>query len=603
MFSTLARDKNKTPVEAKAQRSNSSPHGKAGPDQNPVWQSLALRPSAIQAKLAISQPDDPYEQEADRVADRVMRMASHPAGGRRQQSINSELRSPAPGSRKVQRKCGPCEEEEEGLQRKEQPGQVAAAAAAPPLVGDALSSPGRPLDPVTRSFMEARFGDDFSDVHVHTDTRAADSAQAVKARAFTRGSEIVFGAGQYNVDTNAGLHLLAHELAHVGQQRAELKWRPIVQRVPLPGFSQGPHDTCQPASMLSALIIHDRERADPANPNANMVGICNAALIYLQRNRSAWIAAWSAGGADGLRHFNDSVARLTTIRNDLRPRGSTVSQTQYQDLAVILSEFGGDSDSILRRLSLTEASSDALGETLDEIFTNPLMTGLAPGQVNQVEWYVRTSVINASTRQVSPSVGYHMFLIGRQQSGEWFLSDQGQSQPFETTAPDLATLRRNLVDAEASGRSWIITSPTMRRVPLTWSGSHRMAGQDFTRPHRMLAPPGTFLGEVDAGWTVTGQRISTWDFVGIAYSIADARALFPGTGNGHGFLVGEMPAGVFNVWKTTPVSSSNMSVSGLDTADSAGGLLIQSPPAFLHAWLYLRTSSTPLSGMRSFTVY
>jgi len=70
MFATLAGEKKKSPVDAKAQRANSSPNGKAEPDQNPLWQSLALGPTAIQAKLAISQPDDPYEQEADRVADR-----------------------------------------------------------------------------------------------------------------------------------------------------------------------------------------------------------------------------------------------------------------------------------------------------------------------------------------------------------------------------------------------------------------------------------------------------------------------------------------------------------------------------------------------------
>src|SRR6185295_13103715 len=68
-------------------------------ESSPTWQMLAMRPGGVQAKLTVSQPDDPFEQEADRVADRVMRME-------------------AP-SVTVQRKCAGCEEEEEQLQRKE----------------------------------------------------------------------------------------------------------------------------------------------------------------------------------------------------------------------------------------------------------------------------------------------------------------------------------------------------------------------------------------------------------------------------------------------------------------------------------------------------
>ncbi|HJQ67522.1 MAG TPA: DUF4157 domain-containing protein, partial [Blastocatellia bacterium] len=474
---------------------------------------------------------------------------------------------------------------------------------ASPALNQTLNSPGQPLDTQTRDFMEPRLGQDLGGVRVHTGGGASESAKGLNARALTVGSDIVFGAGQYEPGTSSGDHLLAHELAHVVQQRAGGSAQPFLQRVPLPGFTQGAHDTCQPASMLSALIIQDRERADPANPNANMVGICNAALIYLHQNREALITRWSSGGADGVRRFNDSVSTVTRIRDALRPSGSTVSQSHYEDLAVILSEFGDSSDSIMRHLSLAPSSAEQLLESMDAIFGSPLMTGLMPGQVNQIEWYVRTTATNATTGQPYPTTGYHMFLIGRQQTGEWYLSDQGRNPAFEITAPDLATLRQNMVSAEASGRSWIITNPTMRRIPLTWSGVHRVGGQDFTRPHRQLAAPGTFLAEVDAGWTVTGERVSTWDFVGIAYSQADARALFPSTGNGHGFLVGEMPAGVFNVWKTNPVSTDNLAATEIDRGDSGGGLLVRSPNVFMHAWLHLRTSTSSLSSMTSFMVY
>jgi len=90
--------------------------------------------------------------------------------------------------------------------------------AVPPIVHEVLRSPGQPLDQNTRSFMEPRFGHDFSKVKVHTDAPAAESAKAINARAYTFGESIVFGAGQFAPDTSDGKRLLAHELTHVVQQ-------------------------------------------------------------------------------------------------------------------------------------------------------------------------------------------------------------------------------------------------------------------------------------------------------------------------------------------------------------------------------------------------
>lgn len=88
----------------------------------------------------------------------------------------------------------------------------------PPIVDDVLRSSGQPLDAETRAFMEPRFGHDFSRVRVHADARAAASAQAVNAMAYTVGANIVFDSGQYATGTEAGRQLLAHELTHVVQQ-------------------------------------------------------------------------------------------------------------------------------------------------------------------------------------------------------------------------------------------------------------------------------------------------------------------------------------------------------------------------------------------------
>jgi hypothetical protein len=88
----------------------------------------------------------------------------------------------------------------------------------PRLVHDVLGFPGQPLDAATRAFMEPRFGHDFSQVRVHADAKAAESARAVHARAYAVGPDVIFAAGQYVPATQSGRQLLAHELAHTVQQ-------------------------------------------------------------------------------------------------------------------------------------------------------------------------------------------------------------------------------------------------------------------------------------------------------------------------------------------------------------------------------------------------
>jgi GH24 family phage-related lysozyme (muramidase) len=89
---------------------------------------------------------------------------------------------------------------------------------APPIVHEVLRAPGAPLDPAARADLEPRFGHDFSRVRVHTDACAAQSADAVNALAYTVGRDVVFAAGRYAPHTDAGRHLLSHELTHVVQQ-------------------------------------------------------------------------------------------------------------------------------------------------------------------------------------------------------------------------------------------------------------------------------------------------------------------------------------------------------------------------------------------------
>ena len=152
--------------------------------------------------LNISQPTDAAEIEADRLADRVLQA--------RDPTHQSGPFSPA----RVEAAT------EETMQRKAVPSAAPGASAAAPHVRDALSSGGSPLDAQTRSFFEPRFGLDLSNVRVHTDPAAVRSAYLVDARAYTVGSDIIFGNGEYHLSSDSGQELLAHELAHVAQRDA-----------------------------------------------------------------------------------------------------------------------------------------------------------------------------------------------------------------------------------------------------------------------------------------------------------------------------------------------------------------------------------------------
>lgn len=161
-----------------------------------------MQAGTLRPKLCVSAPEDNTEREADRIAAAV-------------------TRQPEPA---VQRQCtcgGSCpkcaEENVLRLQRVAADGN--APDSAPGIVHEALRGAGEPLAPTARCFMEPRFNYDFSRVRVHTDRLAAQSARTVNALAYTVGSHLVFGAGQYRPDTFAGRKLLAHELAHVVQQQ------------------------------------------------------------------------------------------------------------------------------------------------------------------------------------------------------------------------------------------------------------------------------------------------------------------------------------------------------------------------------------------------
>jgi Domain of unknown function (DUF4157) len=166
----------------------------------------------IQTRLKVSQPGDVYEQEADRVAEQIMRTSALQEAFASIHIINEE---------KTNRKCQSCQDEEKEkkiIHRKMfHEGDYKILEDVEQSVGTTHVG-GSPLDGAIRSFMESRFGFDFSDVRVHTDERAAKSANKMNALAYTVGQDIYFGAGQYSATREEGKKLLAHELVHVIQQ-------------------------------------------------------------------------------------------------------------------------------------------------------------------------------------------------------------------------------------------------------------------------------------------------------------------------------------------------------------------------------------------------
>ncbi|QEC53854.1 uncharacterized protein DUF4157 [Anseongella ginsenosidimutans] len=185
----------------------------AGTRQSNGGQGCAFfAPAAVQPKLTVNAPNDRYEREADAVADKVMRM-------------------PASLTAPVQRKCAHCEEEEKKqLQRKPVRASITPllqrkAVNRDRSVGEHFSSSlqaskgsGKLLPQETRSWMESRFGADFSSVKIHTGGKAVQLSRDLNARAFAHGSDIYFNQGEFAPGTIAGKQLLAHELTHVVQQ-------------------------------------------------------------------------------------------------------------------------------------------------------------------------------------------------------------------------------------------------------------------------------------------------------------------------------------------------------------------------------------------------
>jgi hypothetical protein len=154
------------------------------------------------------------------------------------------------------------------------------------------SGGGSPLDPGARSFLEGSMGHDFSDVRVHTGGRADESARSISAQAYTVGTDVVFRSGAYQPDTQAGRHVLAHELAHVVQQKAG-----PVAGTPAPGgiSVSSPSDAFEQAAERSADAAIAGQPASPVPAGAGAEMTAQRAGEDEEEEMAQTLAAQRAG--------------------------------------------------------------------------------------------------------------------------------------------------------------------------------------------------------------------------------------------------------------------------------------------------------------------
>jgi hypothetical protein len=258
------------------------PKGKAGPSDKERFRAETARMAAEQAKFRQSLRYAPGSKEAEdqRLADEaVWRYVVSQSGPLGIPGLVVPLKSEPVETKK----------QDEPVQRSARTGTGSGPATA--RVGEALTSPGRPLEAGTRRSMETRFGHDFSRVRLHDDASSAASAASLDATAYTVGNDIVLGSGDLDMSTAGGVHLLAHELAHVVQQRRGPEARHIArytafsntdQRDGSSGGWRHPSDEDLRVSDDGQMAVEDKGWNEGTNKRAwttpKLIGIANSIL-------------------------------------------------------------------------------------------------------------------------------------------------------------------------------------------------------------------------------------------------------------------------------------------------------------------------------------
>lgn len=266
-----------------------------------------LQSKQIQAKLTIGAPNDIYEQEADRVADQVMRMPGTNTTARSITNPYAPLKiqrlHPGPGGESNRQQEHKGKDRGNGgeklVQAKNVAGQTSQACDELENTINSFRGGGQALDQASRNFFEPRFGVDFSGVRVHTDSHAAESAHSVNAMAYTVGKDVVFNHGQYAPQKSEGKRLLAHELTHVVQQTG--KTTPVLQRAwrltaqSSPGTNCFAHATALPSTWQPPNPTRPYQEKAFLAAKMTSLGYTRASNGSFQRGKTKVMLIYDAG--------------------------------------------------------------------------------------------------------------------------------------------------------------------------------------------------------------------------------------------------------------------------------------------------------------------
>jgi len=291
----------------------------------------------------------------------------------------------------VQRKCTDCEQEQ--VQRKESAGSDSGGKSAPSIVSDVISSGGgQPMEGGTRQFMESRFGQDFGQVRIHTDSRAAESASAIQARAYTSGRDVVFGKGEYQPDSEGGKRLLAHELAHVGQQGIHKGSATFVQKQPSEGIGDDlmapsgeteTPDDARTRRIQGLLQMEPDAAAQEAINRTCPVGMASLDRFRCVAREVALAPFRRHEGSAFLRrvHSMGNLERMQLIRDSqfIEELRHVLRGTSFWTIYSTLFFYGGQIPDPFRRINVGISSGD-LGVTADAL-------SLAVTEVMHVEYF------------------------------------------------------------------------------------------------------------------------------------------------------------------------------------------------------------------------
>jgi hypothetical protein len=312
---------------------------------------------AIQGKLVINRPGDSYEQEADRIAEQVMRTPTPPLRASTVPALSSAA----------------------GAQAKE--GLTPAPHLTPEVEANVrtLQSEGNPLPSASREFFESRLRADFSQVRVSTSTRAQETAQFLGAKAFTVGQSISFGAGQYAPESNEGKHLLAHELTHVVQQESGVRRADTtVQRSATSELLQRQPTPQQAKPEIKFRIGWLTDEGIPVETSGQVAAVARLAIASLQEDLGdvesaavkAQVTEWIATVKGTLPYFDRSAGEkvdpsLIPLINHQYDELLQVRAAVHQDMLIQIKEaLWREHDAAVKAAEEAEALQPALDDAL-----------------------------------------------------------------------------------------------------------------------------------------------------------------------------------------------------------------------------------------------